>query len=229
MKTRFFAGCVLLVALSVATFWLTRSVVGQARRQTADTTPRASTRIISETSVPLDQVVDRMTPAQQAAILNARHPGQHWESSSTSIDPNEPAPVPRHKPGELYEASMNKKGLDVQVAGHDVQVMARVGIYESLPQSSYTWCLRLWTAGSKKDRVLLNEVYYHHQAFTLTYAQNVANPTFAERLTLEPGKYRIEVKLFSFPPDFDKSKLEPGVDSRSSSSMGGSQEITVAD
>ena len=81
----------------------------------------------------------------------------------------------------------------------------------------------------KKDRKLINEKYYDHQAFHLTWAQNVQIPTFAEHLTLAPGNYKIEISLLSFPHGFDRSTLKPGVNSRSGSGVGAFRDITIAD
>jgi hypothetical protein len=215
MQPRFAAKCALLIVLSAATFWATRSVVGQARNgRTRARMPRPFMRLIS--------------PAEATAFRGS-NPAGHIETHSARINPNEPAPVPRHPGPGVNDASMTWKGLDVQVTGHDVQVMARAGIYESAPSFDYVWCLRLWSPGNRKDRKLIDEKYYDHQQFNLTWLQNVANPTFAEHLTLEPGQCKIEVKLFSFPHGFDRSKLTPGVDSRSSSGVSSWQDITIAD
>jgi hypothetical protein len=151
-------------------------------------------------------------PAQLRAAQPPRKPGLQTRKLS-------PVDIARRKQGKVpFNAAMTGQSgvgfakLSVNAIGHKVSVDAGVQIWDVTGARRYVWLLRVYPDGVEKTPgTLLQEHHYLDQVFTPPVDETVS-PTFHESLELPTGSYRVEVIVYSVPPDFRLDQIPRGQD-----------------
>jgi hypothetical protein len=129
-----------------------------------------------------------------------------------------PVPVVDPDTGRLapgITGSMGSRPLSVEVEGRQVAITGSADIHGNRGMR-YCWMLRIRRIAIKPaDRTLLHENYYLDGVFAMPEGQSVAQPLFADTITLPPdrfppGEYDIELTLGGFAPDLDLRTLKRG-------------------
>jgi hypothetical protein len=147
--------------------------------------------------------------AKQTASGSIQQPGQaHLGGRLVRIKPGmQKQPGISAKTGNHW---MKYTNLSVAVTEHDVDVSAKVQVGDLLGNLRYVWLLRVYKPA--KPNVLLWEHHYLEQIFTLPHGETTMNPSFHDKVPLPVGDYRVEVTLYSVPPDFQFDKVKFGED-----------------
>ena len=119
--------------------------------------------------------------------------------------------------------SFNLGRARIVAKGGHVVVSAAVSIKETRPNFVNLWSVRVFDeTGSTK----LSEHPYLAQRF-VTNAQQNTNPTLDDTLALAPGKYVVQVVLYTLPNDFDVSGLADEATERSFLSVAAFERVTI--
>ncbi len=119
--------------------------------------------------------------------------------------------------------SCHPKGMKVSSEGGWVGVAAAADLIDKRDGFRYRWMLNVYEVESKQRVVHFN---YDQQIFSVP--SHEAQPTFTDRVQLQPGDYRVEVVLHRIPGGFDLSQLEDASVDRSHRAIWFSRNVTVA-
>lgn len=197
MKINVALGVLILAGFGIGTSLLTTSLFGQNPRKKVASS-RNPMQVISSPA----RSTERPHTLQQGVPLIASLPDQHtvqsvvWGNVSIKNTPE-----------------------------GNVSINTSVDIYETRPNMSYRFYLRVYDLSMKTKFV---DRPYDDQIFSPTLGE-ISRPSFTERLNLNPGRYVVEVRLHAFPDGFDVSKLGDDIIAKGYSSGSRKSVITIVD
>lgn len=124
-----------------------------------------------------------------------------------------PAPVGISVPVK-FDAHFTFNKMTVEPAPGQVAVDAQVTLQDSRGPTPFMWAVVVMDEGGKKR---LSEMNYVNQIFSIQSKEPI-KPTFKDVVQLQPGTYKIQVRLYEFSRDvgvmfpdgeFDLSALTP--------------------
>jgi len=150
-------------------------------------------------------------PQKRRRAAGPAAPAAGMHQVITTGEGEAPADVLPAGPVVPWEQSMRSSPLSVKVMGRQVAV---AGSAEVTDQTSshlvYVWLLRVHAYG-REDK-LLWEHHYLDRPATLPEGETVGRPSFADVITLDPGKYHVKLILYAVPADFRFRSIERGED-----------------
>lgn len=169
------------------------------------------------------QATGRTTSRRQGTLCVHATKRKLTEAEVQQRRAGRPAVNPLELPTNPHESLIRLDNLSVTTQGTQVGVVASTTMHNVPNHSLYMWGLMVRDEDTKD--ILINEIY-ENQGFS-TIPRKTINPVFFEEISLGPGNYFVQIRLYNVSPDMDLEKLKTKKMPQANISLTGYKKISI--